>query len=52
MREVYLVERPRYKNISEAEREIAIWFKENEIMQYTTAQERIMYDINFDGSRE
>lgn len=38
--------------VSEAEREIAIWFQENEIMQYSTAQERIMYDVNFDGSRE
>lgn len=36
----------------EAEREIAIWFKEEEIMNYTTAQERIMYDVNFDGKRE
>jgi nucleoside-diphosphate kinase len=33
----------------EAEREIAIWFPEDEIMKYTTAQERIMYDVNFDG---
>jgi nucleoside-diphosphate kinase len=33
----------------EAEREIAIWFDENEIMEYTTAQERIMYDVNLDG---
>lgn len=38
--------------VTEAEREIAIWFSEEEIMQYTTAQERIMYDVNFDGSRE
>ena len=38
--------------VSEAEREIAIWFKENEIMQYNTAQERIMYDVNLDGARE
>ncbi len=38
--------------VSEAEREIAIWFPEEEIMQYTTAQERIMYDVNFDGSKE
>jgi len=38
--------------VSEAEREIAIWFKENEIMQYNTAQERIMYDVNLDGTRE
>lgn len=38
--------------VSEAEREIQIWFKENEIMKYTTAQERIMYDVNLDGSAE
>jgi nucleoside-diphosphate kinase len=36
----------------EAEREIKIWFKEDEIMNYTTAQERIMYDVNFDGTKE
>jgi len=38
--------------VSEAEREIAIWFKEEEIMKYNTAQERIMYDVNLDGSEE
>jgi nucleoside-diphosphate kinase len=31
----------------EAEREIALWFDESELMSYTTAQERIMYDANF-----
>ena len=36
----------------EAEREIAIWFKEEEVMNYITAQERIMYDVNMDGSKE
>lgn len=36
----------------EAEREIAIWFKDEEIMNYVTAQERILYDINFDGKNE
>ena len=36
----------------EAEREISIWFKEEEIMKYVTAQERIMYDVNFDGETE
>lgn len=36
----------------EAEREIAIWFTENEVMNYVTAQERIMYDVNWDGSKE
>jgi nucleoside-diphosphate kinase len=38
--------------VSEAEREIAIWFKEAEIMNYVTAQERIMYDVNIDGKLE
>lgn len=37
---------------AEAEREIAIWFKSEEIMNYSTAQERIMYDVNFDGTKE
>ena len=37
---------------AEAEREIAIWFKEEDIMNYVTAQERIMYDINMDGTNE
>jgi nucleoside-diphosphate kinase len=36
----------------EAEREIAIWFKEEEVMEYVTAQERIMYDIDLNGSKE
>jgi len=36
----------------EAEREIALWFTEDEIMSYTTAQERIMYDVNLDGKDE
>lgn len=37
---------------TEAEREIQLWFKEEEIMKYVTAQERIMYDVNFDGTGE
>lgn len=36
----------------EAEREIAIWLGEDELMKYVTAQERIMYDINLDGTNE
>ncbi len=36
----------------EAEREIAVWFTDEEIMNYVTAQERIMYDVNFDGTQE
>ena len=33
---------------AEAEREIALWFEESELMEYTTAQERIMYNAHFD----
>lgn len=36
----------------EAEREIKVWFTEDEIMDYVTAQERIMYDVNWDGTKE
>lgn len=40
------------ENPAEGEREIKIWFKPEEIMNYVTAQERIMYDVNFDGTNE
>ncbi|MFT5036744.1 MAG: nucleoside-diphosphate kinase [Candidatus Azotimanducaceae bacterium] len=33
----------------EAEREIALWFDKSELMEYATAQERIMYDAHFEG---
>lgn len=36
----------------EAEREIKVWFTSEEIMEYVTAQERIMYDVNFDGTND
>lgn len=36
----------------EAEREVKIWFSDAEIMQYSTAQERILYDVNLDGTPE
>jgi len=36
----------------EAEREIKVWFTDDEIMNYVTAQERIMYDVNFDGTND
>lgn len=36
----------------EAEREIKIWFTDDEVMEYMTAQERIMYDVNLDGKPE
>jgi nucleoside-diphosphate kinase len=36
----------------EAEREIKVWFTEDEMMEYVTAQERIMYDVDFDGKND
>ncbi len=38
--------------VSEAEREIKIWFNESEIMQYRLLAEHILYDVNLDGIRE
>ena len=37
---------------AEAEREIALWIGEEEIIEYVTAQERIMYDVNLDGRKD
>jgi nucleoside-diphosphate kinase len=36
----------------EALREIAIWFKPEEIIDYTSIQEKILYDVNTDGFLE
>lgn len=36
----------------EAEREIAIWFDEKEIIQYRLVVEQILYDVNLDGILE
>lgn len=36
----------------EAEREITLWLTDAEIMNYVSAQERVMYDVNFDGKKE
>lgn len=36
----------------EAEKEIKIWFKENEIIKYRLFQEIILYDVNLDGIKE
>ena len=38
--------------VDEAEREIALWFGDADVMQYVTAQEAIMYDVNLDGKPE
>lgn len=36
----------------EAEKEIPIWFSEDEILKYRLIQERILYDVNLDGIKE
>lgn len=36
----------------EATREIAVWFKPEEIMNYRIVQEKILYDVNLDGIME
>ncbi len=36
----------------EAQREIDIWFSPEEIIAYTTIQEKILYDVNIDGILE
>lgn len=36
----------------EAEREVQVWFKPEEIIAYSTIQEKILYDINLDGILE
>jgi nucleoside-diphosphate kinase len=36
----------------EAEREIKIWFRKEEIINYRLVQEQILYDVNLDGILE
>ena len=36
----------------EAEREIALWFKEDEILRYKLVAEHILYDVDLDGIKE
>jgi nucleoside-diphosphate kinase len=36
----------------EAEREIAVWFKPDEIVKYKLLQEQMLYDVNLDGILE
>lgn len=38
--------------VSEAEREINLWFKPEEIVNYRLVQEQILYDVNLDGLTE
>jgi nucleoside-diphosphate kinase len=39
-------------NAEEAEKEIPIWFENNEILKYKLIQESILYDVNMDGILE
>ncbi len=39
-------------SIEEAEKEIPLWFAENELHAYRVAHEAILYDVNLDGIRE
>lgn len=39
-------------NTEDAEREIKVWFTEDEILKYRLVQEQILYDVNIDGILE
>jgi nucleoside-diphosphate kinase len=39
-------------NVEEAEKEIPIWFREDEILKYNHIHEKILYDVNLDGIKE
>lgn len=39
-------------NVEEAEKEISLWFSENEILKYRLIQEQVLYDVNLDGILE
>lgn len=38
--------------VSDAEREIPIWFNEEEVLKYRLIAEQILYDVNLDGLKE
>ncbi len=38
--------------VSEAEREIGLWFEEKELLNYRLVSEAILYDVNLDGILE
>jgi nucleoside-diphosphate kinase len=39
-------------NPEESAKEIKIWFKEDELMEYRSIQEKMLYDVNLDGIKE
>jgi hypothetical protein len=38
--------------VDEAKQELALWFGEDELVDYRLVQEGIMYDVNLDGILE
>lgn len=38
--------------VTEAERELKVWFKDGELIKYTHVGERMLYDVNLDGILE
>jgi nucleoside-diphosphate kinase len=38
--------------VEEAEEEIKLWFKDEELISYRTIQEAILYDVDLDGILE
>lgn len=40
------------ESVEEAEREIGVWFKPEEVIDYRLVQEQILYDVNLDGILE
>ncbi len=40
------------ESVEEAEREILVWFKKDELLDYRLVQEQILYDVNLDGILE
>jgi hypothetical protein len=40
------------EDTEEAERELKVWFNEDEIISYTIVGEKILYDVNLDGILE
>jgi hypothetical protein len=38
--------------VDEAKQEIDIWFKKDEVLNYTHLFEKILYDVNMDGIKE
>ena len=39
-------------SLSDAEKEIAFWFKDDEILKYRLIVEQMLYDVNLDGILE